>query len=63
MIHIKGSHCNNFLCLDRHRSVFWRKNREKTIKRANSESLAVFKGGSLDRSKLSHRIGRAFREL
>jgi hypothetical protein len=33
------------------------------IKRANSESLAVFIGGSMNRSKLSHRIGWVFREF
>jgi hypothetical protein len=40
-----------------------KKNRKKTISRANSESLAVFIGGSMNRSKLCNRISRIFMEL
>jgi len=53
MIQIKGSPCNNFYAWITVFQDFEEKIVKITIKRANSESLAVFIGGSMDHSKLS----------
>jgi hypothetical protein len=60
MIHVKGSLCNKFCALVAITQYFEEKIMKITIERANSESLAVFKGGSMNRSKLSNQISRAF---
>jgi len=63
MIQINTSLCNSFYARISIPQDFEEKIVKKTNKRANSEFLVVFIGGSLDRSKLSSRTGRACREL
>jgi len=61
MIHIYCPPYNNFY-VQIALVHYFKKKSKKMIRHANSESLAVFKGRSLDLSKLSRRTCRAFRK-
>jgi hypothetical protein len=60
MIQINGPPCNSFYALIAITRDFEEKIVKKTNRRANSESLTVFKGGRMNRSKLSSRGERSF---